>query len=128
IPRLRTDLGALLSAAAAGRLAEVGELEWDDRACVTVVLASGGYPGSYQTGKVITGLADVSVDDALVFHAGTTNNDSGIVTAGGRVLAVSGLGADVPVARANAYAAADQISFEGLHRREDIAAGVKTSP
>jgi phosphoribosylamine---glycine ligase len=122
LPRLRTPLGGLLAAAAAGEL-PAGELEWDDRAAVTVVLASGGYPGAYATGVPISGLDDAAaVDGALVFHAGTRVEDGQVVTAGGRVLAVTGMGASVADARATAYAAADRIAFEGLHRRSDIAA------
>ena len=123
LPRLRSPLGAVLLACAKGELA-TQPLEWDDRACVTVVLASGGYPGSYATGTVISGLDEAAqVGDAVVFHAGTRRDGDDVVTAGGRVLAVSGLGDSVEQARATAYAAADHISFDGLHRRSDIAAG-----
>jgi phosphoribosylamine---glycine ligase len=123
LPRLRSPLGQVLLACANGELA-AQTLEWDDRACATVVLASGGYPGGYDTGKVITGLdAAEKADDVVVFHAGTRERDGEVVTAGGRVLAVSGVGATVEQARATAYAAADMISFDGLHRRNDIAAG-----
>ena len=122
LPRLQTPLGRLLLACAQGELTDV--LRWDDRAAVTVVLASAGYPGSYETGKTIQGLADAAgVEGALVFHAGTARQGDEVVTAGGRVLAVSGLGASVQEARAVAYAAADRISFDGLQRRGDIAAG-----
>ena len=123
LPRLRSPLGAVLLACAKGELASQ-PLEWDDRACVTVVLASGGYPGSYDTGALISGLDDAAqVDGAVVFHAGTRHEGDDIVTAGGRVLAVSGLGGNVEQARATAYSAADLISFDRLHRRSDIAAG-----
>jgi phosphoribosylamine--glycine ligase len=124
LPRLRSDLGELLEACVSGRLADGPELSWDDRACVTVVLASGGYPGAFETGKVIHGLERAADhDDAMLFHAGTARDGDAVVTAGGRVIGVSGLGADVPRARAAAYAAADRIGFERLHRRGDIAAG-----
>jgi phosphoribosylamine--glycine ligase len=123
IPRLRGDLGELLLACATGRLATTPAPEWDDRACVTVVLASGGYPGSYETGVPVSGLDAAVSDAAVVFHAGTRRDGDDIVTAGGRVLAVTGYGDDVADARAAAYAAADAITFEGLHRRSDIAAG-----
>ncbi len=124
LPRLRSDLGELLAAAAHGRLEHSPAPEWDERACVTVVLASGGYPGSYETGKVITGLDQAArVDGAIVFHAGTAADGGDVVTAGGRVLAVSGLADNVAAARDVAYAAADRISFDGLYRRNDIAAG-----
>jgi phosphoribosylamine---glycine ligase len=125
LPRLRSDLGALLLAAAEGRLAEADPLDWDPRACVTVVLVSGGYPGSYATGTVIEGLeAADRHPGAVVFHAGTAQRDRQVVTAGGRVLAVSALGDTVAEARAAAYGAADEVSFDGLHRRSDIAARV----
>lgn len=121
LPRLRTDFGVLLAACADGRIADAPPMTWDDRACVTVVLASGGYPGRYETGRAITGLDRAASDDAVVFHAGTARHDDDVVTAGGRVLAVSGLGRSVADARSAAYAAADRISFADLHRREDIA-------
>ena len=124
LPRLRSDLGELLAAAAAGQLASAPAPAWDERACVTVVLASGGYPGEYQTGKPIDGLDEASaIEGALVFHAGTAAGNDAIVTRGGRVLAVSGLGASVAEARDAAYAAADRITFDALQRRTDIAAG-----
>ena len=124
LPRLQSDLGELLLACANGDLAQAPALQWDDRACVTVVLASGGYPGSYDTGKTIDGLDDAAkVDGALVFHAGTRHDNGSVVTAGGRVLAVSGFGTTVAAARDTAYAAAEHITFEGLYRRSDIAAG-----
>ena len=121
LPRLRSDLATALLGCARGELDAVGPLEWDTRAAVTVVLASGGYPGSYDTGHPIRGLADAG-EHALVFHAATREAHNGVVTAGGRVLAVTGLGDDTAAARAAAYAAADRISFAGLHRRNDIAA------
>jgi phosphoribosylamine--glycine ligase len=121
LPRLCSDLGALLQACAAGRLGDAPPIVWDERACVTVVLASGGYPGTYETGRVITGLDAGVTSDAIVFHAGTARHGGDVRTAGGRVLAVSGLGTGVSGARRAAYAAADRIAFEGLHRREDIA-------
>ena len=123
LPRLQSDLGELLAAAAKGRLADAPAPAWDHRACVTVVLASGGYPERYDVGKPISGLGEAAaVPDALVFHAGTATSEGAVVTAGGRVLAVSGLGASVSDARAAAYAAADLITFENLQRRGDIAA------
>jgi phosphoribosylamine--glycine ligase len=121
LPRLRTDLLGVLSACADGRLADV-ELDWDPRPAVTVVLASGGYPGKYATGQRITGLdAATAREDVNVFHAGTTLSDGQVVTSGGRVLAVTALGDDVADARGKAYAAADLIDFTGVTRREDIA-------
>ena len=123
VPRLTTDLGELCRAAAAGEpLPEIG---FTDDACVTVVLASEGYPASPRTGDVIDGLdAAAAVDGAVVFHAGTRRQGGDVVTAGGRVLAVSGFGPTVAAARACAYDAADRISWAGRQRRSDIAAGV----
>ncbi|TVR34667.1 MAG: phosphoribosylamine--glycine ligase [Nitriliruptor sp.] len=125
LPLLASDLGDLLWASATGSVDNV-EVSWHDRAVVTVVLASGGYPGSYPTGVPITGVADAdAVDGVSVFHAGTAMDDQGrLVTAGGRVLGVTAAGADVEAARSTAYDAADRISFDGLHRRSDIAAGL----
>ena len=124
LPRLRSDLGELLAACAGGRVGAHPPLAWDDRACVTVVLASGGYPGPYETGHPISGLDEAAqAPDALVFHAGTRAGDGGVVTAGGRVLAVSALGSDVEDARRKAYAAADLIRFDGRQLRSDIARG-----
>lgn len=122
IPRLRSDLGSLLAACAHGELGGVDELEWDPRTCVTVVLASGGYPGEYRTGLPISGLEHVAdTPNVAIFHAGTERDEHGFRTVGGRVLAVTAFGEDVASARAAAYAAADQITFDGLHRRNDIA-------
>jgi phosphoribosylamine--glycine ligase len=86
-----------------------------------VVLASGGYPGSYEKGKVITGIEDANaMKDVHVFHAGTAFNDGKVVTAGGRVLGVTALGPDIAGSKARAYAAISKISFEGMHYRRDI--------
>jgi phosphoribosylamine--glycine ligase len=121
LPRLRSDLGELFSAAADGDISGL-KLEWDPRACVSVVLASGGYPGSHETGFEINGLdAAEAMDDVSVFHAGTAERDGAIVTAGGRVLAVSALGDGFAQARERAYDAASKITFEGMHMRSDIA-------
>ncbi len=123
LPRLESDLGQVLTACAEGCLEEVGPLAFSDDACVTVVLASGGYPGPYEVGLPITGL-DVAgaMDGTVVFHAGTARRDGPVVTAGGRVLAVSATGPGIALARARAYAAAGAIDFEGVHLRTDIAA------
>lgn len=123
LPLLASDLGEVLAACAAGRLDDAGDLAFHDGAAVTVVLASGGYPEGYETGTAISGIEDAEADGALVFHAGTRDERGTLVTAGGRVLAVTGTGPDVAGARAAAYAGADRIHFEGLHRREDIARG-----
>lgn len=121
LPRLRSDFAEVALATASGDLGGVS-LDWTSRACVCVVLASPGYPGPHETGYEITGVDEATRrDDVLVFHAGTARRDGRLVTAGGRVLAVSGLGGDFTEARANSYRAADAISFEGKHLRRDIA-------
>jgi phosphoribosylamine--glycine ligase len=126
VPRLASDLAVHLAEAATGRLET--PVEFKDDACVTVVLASEGYPASPRTGDLIEGLDSVrDLDDVVVFHAGTKETPEGVVTAGGRVLAVSALGADVAAARDRAYEAADRISWPGLHRRSDIAAHPTTT-
>jgi phosphoribosylamine--glycine ligase len=119
LPRLRSDLLDLLEAAATpGGLAGV-EPDWSDDWAVTVVLASGGYPESSSNGDVIEGLDEV--EDADVFHAGTAERGGEIVTAGGRVLSVTGLGATPGEARDRAYAGAERIHFDGKQLRTDIA-------
>jgi len=121
LPRLRSDLLELLLAATEpGGLAGAVP-RWDERTAVCVVLASRGYPASSSSGDAIRGLDDVPAD-VEVFHAGTAERDGEIVTAGGRVLGVTALGADRAAARSAAYAAADVISFEGAQLRRDIAA------
>jgi phosphoribosylamine--glycine ligase len=121
LPRLQTDLLELMSAAVVpGGLRDI-VLEWDPRTAVTLVLASAGYPDSSSSGDVIGGLDRVP-DDIAVTHAGTALGPEGeIVTAGGRVLSVTALGADAADARARAYAAADMIEFQGRQMRRDIA-------
>jgi phosphoribosylamine--glycine ligase len=121
LPRLASDLTGLLWATAEGVLA--GEkVAWDPRACVTVVLASGGYPGSYRRDFEITGLEEAAaLRDVHVFHAGTTADSAGVVrTAGGRVLSVTALGDDLAAASDRAYQAAEHIHFDGVHYRRDI--------
>lgn len=121
LPRLTSDLGESLLACVEGNLG-VYRLGWSPLACVTVVLASGGYPGNHPTGLPISGLEDAaSIPDVMVFHAGTARRDGRVVTAGGRVLAVSALGDDLAGARGRAYEAASLISFEGMQYRKDIA-------
>lgn len=121
VPRLASDLAVHCAEAATGRLET--PVRFRDDACVSVVLATEGYPSAPRTGDVITGLDSAAArDDVMVFHAGTARTDAGIVTAGGRVLAVTALGTDVAQARARAYEAADLISWPGLLRRSDIAA------
>ncbi|MFP5309673.1 MAG: phosphoribosylamine--glycine ligase [Actinomycetes bacterium] len=125
LPRLASDLGDLLHASATGSLADA-DVTWHDDAFVTVVLASGGYPDAYTTGHVIDGVEEAdALDGVTVFHAGTARDAEGrLVTAGGRVLAVTARGADVAAARGLAYDAAGRITWTGQHRRRDIAAGV----
>ena len=123
VPRLVSDLGELCRASAAGE--PLPAVRFTDDACVTVVLASEGYPEAPRTGAVIEGVvAAAAVEGAIVFHAGTRREGDALVTAGGRVFAVSALGATVAEARARAYAASDCISWPGRQRRTDIAARV----
>ena len=123
LPRLKSDLLDLLEATIDGTL-ERGTIEWDERAAVTVVLASGGYPEKYDVGKPIDGLElSARAKDVHVFHAGTRKENGRVVTAGGRVLAVTALGESVTTARARAYEAVSRINFEGCHYRRDIALG-----
>ena len=121
LPRLRSDLLALLLAATEPGGLAGAQLDWDPRAAVCVVLASRGYPASSSSGDVITGL-DALPPGAEAFHAGTAERDGDVVTAGGRVLGITALGADRASARTAAYAAADMVAFDGSQRREDIAA------
>ena len=121
LPRLRTDLLELLEAAAVRGGLSGAVLDWSDEMAVTVVLASAGYPASARSGDVITGLDRVP-PGVHVLHAGTAlNGDGQVVTAGGRVLSVTALGADAASAREAAYAAADMIEFDGKQMRRDIA-------
>jgi phosphoribosylamine--glycine ligase len=127
LPRVASDLVTVLVSAAAGNLA--GSLEFCDEAAVTVVLAAAGYPMNPRTGMVIEGLGDdgqlaTPIEGVRVFHAGTARPEPGgpFVVAGGRVLAVTGTGPTIAEARRRAYAGADQITFDGVQRRDDIAA------
>ncbi|NTU71224.1 MAG: phosphoribosylamine--glycine ligase [Coriobacteriia bacterium] len=123
LPRLKTDLAEVLYANATGELASLGELEWSDDVVVSVVMASGGYPGDYESGKPITGIADAAaLPGVLVYHAGTKLADDGtVLTAGGRVLNVTAFGSDYKSAIEKAYDAVSRISFEGAYFRNDIA-------
>jgi phosphoribosylamine--glycine ligase len=96
------------------------KLEWDERSAVCVVLASEGYPGDYQKGNVIVGLDQVKDASVVIFHSGTKRDGDQIVTAGGRVLGVTGLGSDVQTARTRVYEAIDRIQFSGMQYRSDI--------
>ncbi len=126
LPLLESPLGVVLHAAAEGRLDEVGPLRWRDGAAVAVVVASQNYPGTPRMGDMIHGVrAAEALDDVDVIQAGTAlDEDEQLVTAGGRVLAVTAVGADVADARARAYAGVDAITIDGSHHRTDIAAGV----
>jgi len=117
--RLRSDLVALCRQALAGDLAAV-ELDWDPRVSLGVVMAAGGYPGSYASGDAIEGLDDVDAADLKVFHAGTRLEGSRVVTNGGRVLCVVGLGDDVAAAQARAYEGVHAIHWRNRHFRTDI--------
>jgi phosphoribosylamine--glycine ligase len=123
LPRLKSDLLPLLEATIDGNV-DTCTIEWDTRAAVTVVLASRGYPGKYETGKTVSGLeAAAKLEDVQVFHAGTKRTNGEVKTAGGRVLAVTALGATLDAARSRAYEAVSRIHFENCHYRRDIALG-----
>ena len=124
LPRMKSDLLPLLEATIDGKIdsPEASTIEWDPRPAVTVVLASGGYPDKYDTGKTISGLgAAAKLGNVQIFHAGTKHANGEIVTAGGRVLAVTALGSTIEAARARAYEAVSRIHFENCHYRRDIA-------
>ncbi|MDZ4167629.1 MAG: phosphoribosylamine--glycine ligase [Coriobacteriia bacterium] len=122
LPRLKTDLVDVMLAVTQGTLGDI-ELEWSDDSAVSVVLASGGYPDKYESGKAITGIEDAeSLDGVTVYHAGTERGDNGaIVTSGGRVLNVTATAPTLGQARERAYEAVSRISFEGMQYRTDIA-------
>jgi phosphoribosylamine--glycine ligase len=120
LPRLRSDLLDLFEGIASGTLSE-RHVDVDDRTAVTVVLASQGYPGAYEKGKIISGVDQVR--DAYVFHAGTCTKGDTLVTDGGRVLAVTGIGKDLESAMASANRAAAMIEFDGCYRRDDAVTG-----
>ncbi len=120
VRRLDGDLLPLLEAVVDGTLASQ-QPKWTDGAAVCVVLASGGYPGSVEKGKPISGLEEaLAMDGVMVFHAGTRDSNGAIVTNGGRVLGVTATGKDLAAARSLAYSACNRISFEGLQKRNDI--------
>jgi phosphoribosylamine--glycine ligase len=120
LPLLDGDLGEIMLACASGSLETIA-LKTSDRSALCIVMASGGYPGHYEKGKVITGLEDAaSVEGAFVFHAGTKRTGNSIVTAGGRVLGITGTGSTFSEARSRAYTAAGKIAFEGSFYRNDI--------
>jgi phosphoribosylamine--glycine ligase len=119
--RLESDLVEALEASIAGRVS-AGDFKWSQDASVCVVIASGGYPGTYEVGKRIDGLDEAgAIEGVKVFHAGTSKRDGVYYTAGGRVLGVTARAADLETAVARAYEACGKISFEGAHYRKDIA-------
>ncbi len=124
---LKSDLVPLMQAVIDGKLDQV-EIETDPRPAVCVVMASGGYPGSYETGYEIAGLEEAEAGGAAVFHAGTAKKDGKLVTAGGRVLGITAQGQDLREAQQNAYAATRKISFKAAHYRTDVAAKALGSP
>lgn len=119
LPRLKTDIMDIFDAINNETLSDL-DIEWSDEACACVVIASGGYPKSYPKGLEITGLENGQADGVTVYHAGTAVKDGKLVTAGGRVLGVTALGADLQQALDTAYSAVDKIDFENKHFRKDI--------
>lgn len=127
LPRMNADIVEVMAAVANGQLARIakrGGIAWDSRACVCVVASAKGYPGEYAKGAVITGMEDAeAAGKVTVFHAGTARRpDGSIVTSGGRVLGITGMGPTIKEAIAVAYAGARRINFEGMHYRTDIGA------
>jgi phosphoribosylamine---glycine ligase len=120
--RLESDLLEAMEASIEGRVSD-GDFRWSSDAAVCVVIASGGYPGTFEAGKRISGLEEASkVEGVKIFHAGTTKHDDAYFTAGGRVLGVTARGADLKAAVDRAYSAASRITFENAYYRQDIAA------
>ena len=127
LPRMKSDLVSLLEATIDGQIGQHA-IEWDPRASVTVVLASGGYPGKYETGKNISGLeAAAQLEGVQIFQAGTKRMNGQITTSGGRVLAVTALGQTIKEARERAYQAVSRIHFDGCYYRRDIALSAANS-
>jgi len=124
LPRLKSDLLEVMLAAGnekLGKILKTGGMNWDQRSCVSIVCASGGYPGNYEKGKLISGLEEVEkVPDAVVFHAGTKKENGKYFTNGGRVLGVTGLGNTIKEAIEHTYQAVERIHFAGMHYRRDI--------
>ena len=121
LPLLNSDLAEIMLACATGTLDQV-DVEWSDKAAVCVVMASGGYPESYEKGKEITGLEAAAEDvDVVVFHAGTKADGEKILTNGGRVLGVTAVDNSIKEARDRAYAAVEKIKFDKVFYRKDIA-------
>ena len=119
LPLLESDLMEIMMAVRNQTLDQM-DIRWKDQAAACIVLASGGYPGKYESGKLITGLEDAEKMGATVYHSGTKLTEAGYVTAGGRVLGVTALGGSLKAAVDSAYAAARKIHFDGAHMRSDI--------
>jgi phosphoribosylamine--glycine ligase len=119
LPRLKTDIIDIFEAINNETLSQL-DIEWDERACTCVVMASGGYPKSYPKGIEIDGLTDGQLDGVTVYHAGTALNGDKLVTNGGRVLGVTALGKDIKEALSKSYEGVEKIKFEGAHYRTDI--------
>ncbi len=127
LPRMKNDIIEVMEACIDGKLDEI-DLQFEDNAAVCVVLASKGYPVSYEKGFVIEGLEKFDGQDSyFCFHAGTKDSEKGIVTNGGRVLGITATGKDLKEARANAYAATDWIDFENKYMRHDIGKAIEES-
>ena len=119
LPRVKSDLVEVLAKTAEGKLNEV-DLEIDERAATTVMMVSGGYPEAYEKAKEITGIENVNVEDALVFHAGTTLKDGKVVTNGGRVIAVTAFGEDYKQALKKSYQNVEKLQFDKMYFRKDL--------
>ena len=119
LPRLKTDIMDIFEAINNETLSDL-DIEWDDRACTCVIMASGGYPKSYPKGIEINGLTDGQLDGVTVYHAGTKRDGDKLVTSGGRVLGVTALGESIEDALAKSYAGVKKIKFDGAHYRKDI--------
>ena len=119
LPRMKSDLAELLEAVAKGEL-DGRDIEWDERECVSVVLAAEGYPGEYRKGKAITGIVEAMDTGAIIFHAGTTLEGERVLTSAGRVMNVVGLGSDIKEAIDKAYEGVSKIHFDGMWYRRDI--------
>lgn len=119
LPRLKTDIMDIFDAINNETLSDL-DIEWDDRACTCVIMASGGYPKSYPKGIEINGLTDGQLDGVTIYHAGTKRDGDKLVTSGGRVLGVTALGESLQDALAKSYAGVEKIKFDGAHYRKDI--------
>ena len=121
VVRLQSEIFDVLEAAADGRLSELEPLQWDERPGTCVVMASEGYPGSYDKGHEISGIDNAdALEDVKVFHAGTTIADGQVLTNGGRVLGVTALGSTISQAKLNAYSGVKEIRWRGAWCRKDI--------